>query len=294
MKIIKRNNETKYVLLELLAVAFLAAGGIFVKLSSLTPVSTGFYRVLFSLPLLLPLAFRGLRILTKKDVLILFLAGVFLAGDVALWNLSFSYTSVANANLLTNLTPFTVIPVSYFLVREKIPKLFLAGAAVTLIGVFVLLGGKISPLRSNYFGDFLAFSASFFYAVFILISYRLRDRYESSVIMFVSGFGSALALGVTSVLTEGIQIPHGAEQLWPLLGLTLCLQVIGHNLLAHCQGKLSVNLSSIVCLCQPVIASLYSYFIFSEVLSLREVLGIAIVIAGVYLVKAQYSNKIKK
>lgn len=167
----------------------------FVKLSSLTPVSTGFYRVLFSLPLLLPLAFRGLRILTKKDVLILFLAGVFLAGDVALWNLSFSYTSVANANLLTNLTPFTVIPVSYFLFREKIPKLFLAGAAVTLIGVFVLLGGKISPLRSNYFGDFLAFSASFFYAVFILISYRLRDRYESSVIMFVSGFGSALALG---------------------------------------------------------------------------------------------------
>ena len=294
MKIIKRNNETKYVLLELLAVAFLAAGGIFVKLSSLTPVSTGFYRVLFSLPLLLPLAFRGLRILTKKDVLILFLAGVFLAGDVALWNLSFSYTSVANANLLTNLTPFTVIPVSYFLFREKIPKLFLAGAAVTLIGVFVLLGGNIIPLQSNYLGDFLAFSASFFYAVFILISYRLRDRYESSVIMFVSGFGSALALGVTSVLTEGIQIPHGTEQLWPLLGLTLCLQVIGHNLLAHCQGKLSVNLSSIVCLCQPVIASLYSYFIFSEVLSLREVLGIAIVIAGVYLVKAQYSNKIKK
>lgn len=188
-----------------------------------------------------------------------------------------------------------MIPVSYFLFREKIPKLFLAGAAVTLIGVFVLLGGKISPLRSNYFGDFLAFSASFFYAVFILISYRLRDRYESSVIMFVSGFGSALALGGgTSVLTEGIQIPHGTEQLWPLLGLTLCLQVIGHNLLAHCQGKLSVNLSSIVCLCQPVIASLYSYIIFSEVLSLREVPGIAIVIAGVYLVKAQYSNKIQK
>lgn len=85
--------------------------------------------------------------------------------------------------------------------------------------------------------------------------------------MFVSGFGSALALGITSLLTEGIQIPHGAEQLWPLLGLTLCLQVI---------------------------ASLYSYFIFSEVLTAREVLGIAIVIVGVYLVKAQYSNKIKK
>jgi len=112
--------------------------------------------------------------------------------------------------------------------------------------------------------------------------------------MFVSGFGSALALGIISLLTEGIHIPHGIGQLWPLLGLTLCLQIIGHNLLAHCQGKLSVNLSSIVCLCQPVIASLYSFFIFSEVLSVREVIGIAVVISGVYLVKAQYSNKFKK
>ena len=290
MKVNKRDNETKDVLLELVAVAFLATGGIFVKLSALPPISTGFYRVLFSLPLLLPLAFRGLKNLTKKDVLILILAGCFLAGDVALWNLSFSYTSVANANLLTNLTPFTVIPVSYFLFREKIPRFFLIGAVITVMGVFILLGGKINPEKSNYLGDFLAFCASFFYASFILISYRLRDRYESSVIMFVSGFGSVLVLGITSLLAEGIQIPHGAGELWPLIGLTLCLQVIGHNLLAHCQGKISVNLSAIVCLCQPVIASLYSYFIFSETLSTKEVLGIIVVMAGVYRVKAQYTN----
>ena len=290
MKVMERNNETKDVLLELVAVAFLATGGIFVKLSALPPINTGFYRVLFSIPLLLPLAFKGLKTLRKKDILILFLAGCFLAGDVALWNLSFSYTSVANANLLTNLTPFTVIPISYFLFREKIPKFFLLGAVITMSGVFVLLGGKINPIESNYLGDFLAFCASFFYASFILISYRLRDRYESSVIMFASGFGSALTLGGVAMLTEGIQIPHGMGELWPLLGLTLCLQVIGHNLLAHCQGRLNVNLSAIICLCQPVIASVYSFIIFSEMLSVKEVIGIMIVMVGVYLVKVQYSN----
>lgn len=291
MKVNERDNDTKDVLLELVAVAFLATGGIFVKLSALPPISTGFYRVLFSIPLLLPLAWKGLHTLTKKDTVVLFVAGCFLAGDVALWNLSFSYTSVANANLLTNLTPFTVIPVSYFLFREKIPRFFLPGAMITVIGVFVLLGGKLNPGESNYFGDFLAFCASFFYASFILISYRLRDRYESSVIMFVSGFGSALALALTAVLTEGVRIPHGTKELWPLLGLTLCLQVVGHNLLAHCQGKISVNLSAIVCLCQPVIASLYSYFIFSETLTAKEVIGIIIVMAGVYLVKVQYTTQ---
>ena len=81
--------------------------------------------------------------LTKKEVLILLLSGVFLAGDIALWNLSFSYTSVTNANLLTNLTPFTVIPVSFFLFREKIPKFFLTGSFLTLIGIVVLIGGTV-------------------------------------------------------------------------------------------------------------------------------------------------------
>ncbi len=119
MKINERKNETSDIMLELIAVAFLATGGIFIKISALSPINTGFYRVLFSLPLLLPLAYKNLKNISKKDVLILFLAGCFLAGDVALWNLSFSYTSVANANLLTNLTPFTVTPVSYFSFSKK-------------------------------------------------------------------------------------------------------------------------------------------------------------------------------
>ncbi|MDF2885767.1 MAG: family transporter [Lacrimispora sp.] len=175
MDISIRHNKTKDILLELVAIAFLATGGIFVKYSALSPINTGFYRVLFSLPILYPLAYKNLKQLKRKDIIILFLAGVFLAGDISLWNLSFSYTSVANANLLTNLTPFTVIPVSFFLFKEKIPKLFFAGAVITLLGVFILIGGKINPSTYNYFGDFLAFCASFFYASFLLISYRLTE-----------------------------------------------------------------------------------------------------------------------
>ena len=180
----QRGNATKYVLLALLAVAFLATGGIFVKQSGLGPINTGFYRMLFSIPLLWPLAYGRLHTLTRRQVALLVVAGLFLAGDVALWNTAFGYTTVANANLLTNLTPFTVIPVSYFLFHERLPRLFLPGAAVTLVGVLLLVGGKASPVPDNYFGDFLALAAAFFYAGFLLIAYRLRDSIESSVIMF--------------------------------------------------------------------------------------------------------------
>ncbi len=287
----QRNNATKYVLLALLAVAFLATGGIFVKQSGLGPINTGFYRMLFSIPLLWPLAYGKLHTLTRGQVVLLIVAGLFLAGDVALWNTAFGYTTVANANLLTNLTPFTVIPVSYFLFHERLPRLFLPGAAVTLAGVLLLMGGKASPVPDNYFGDFLALAAAFFYAGFLLIAFRLRDSIESSVIMFVSAFGGLVGLFGASLAVEGLQVPQGWSDIWPILALTLFVQVVGHNLLTHCQGKLSVNLSSVICLSQPAIAAVYSWAVFSEQLSKLEILGIVVVMAGVYIVKKQYSAK---
>jgi len=285
----RRDNATKYVLLAVVAVAFLATGGIFVRQSGLSPINTGFYRMLFSIPLLWPLTYGRLGRLGRRDVALLFLSGLFLAGDVALWNTSFSYTTVANANLLTNLTPFTVIPVSYFIFRERLPRLFIPGAAVTLAGVVLLLGGKASPSAGNYWGDMLALAAAFFYAGFLLIAYRLRDTIESSVIMFVSAFGGLAGLFAASWAVEGLQIPQGWDDLWPILALTLCVQVVGHNLLTHCQGKLSVNLSSVICLSQPAIAAVYSWAVFSERLTWMEILGIVVVMAGVYIVKRQYA-----
>ena len=98
-----------------------------------------------------------------------------------------------------------------------------------------------------------------------------------------------MGLFFASWAVEGLQIPRSWDDLWPILALTLCVQVIGHNMLTHCQGKLSVNLSAVICLCQPAIAAVYSWAIFSEKLSGLEVLGIAVVLVGVYIVKKQYS-----
>ncbi|MGM0124827.1 hypothetical protein IGI37_002221 [Enterococcus sp. AZ194] len=285
----KRENKNRDILLEIIAISFLAMGGIFVKASQLSPLNTGFYRVLFSLPLLFPFAYKQLQALTRKDCLILLLSGVFLAGDIGLWNLSFSYTSVANANLLTNLTPLTVVPVAYVLFKEKIPKYFPIGVLITFLGLFVLLGGKVQANSEGYFGDFLAFLASIFYGGFLLISYKLRDRIGSHAIMFVSGIGSSITLFILANM-ESFQVPKTTADFLPILGLTICLQVVGHNLLAFCQGKLNVTLSSVICLFQAVIATIYSFFIFGETISTKEIIGMVIVMVGVFTVKAQFAS----
>lgn len=285
-----RENQSKYILLVILSVCFLATGGILVKMSKLPPINTGLYRILFSIPMLLPFVWNKLKGIYIKDYLVMFLAGMFLAGDLALWNISFELTTVANANLLANFTPFTVIPISYFVFKEKIPKHFLGGAILTFAGVLVLMLGKIQPSISTFFGDLLALSTSLFYAAFILTVYRLRDRIDSMVIMFVSAFGSAFVLLIVINFTEGICVPASKTELLPLLGLALMSQIMGQGLLAHCLGKVNATLSSIICLTQPVIASAYAFILFSETLSLLEILGMLICILGVYLAKKNYNG----
>ncbi|QGX46773.1 EamA family transporter [Streptococcus equinus] len=288
-----RCNSAKYIFLIFLAICFLATGGIFVKLSPLPPINTGFYRVLFSIPMLLPFIKKSdLQSLSYKQVFTIVLAGAFLAGDLTFWNSSFSYTTVANSNLLVNLTPFTVIPVSYFLFKEKMTPKFLLGGLVTLLGVFVLMANKVTVSPERLLGDSMSLGASVFYAMFMITVYKLRDTVKSNVIMFLSAFGTLLVLAAVIFFTEGFYVPKNFEELWPLLALALVSQILGQGLLAYCLGKVNASLSSLITLSQPVVAALYAWVIFQEHLNLQSIIAIIITLTGVYLAKTQTSNKL--
>lgn len=290
----ERKNETKYILLVFLAVCFLATGGILVKISELPPINTGFYRVLLSIPLLLPFVGRDLRKVSRNDLLLIFFAGVFLAGDLIIWNISFFYTSVANANLLANMVPLVIIPFSYFIFKEKISGKFFIGALITFAGVFVLVSGKAVITADSLYGDTLAFLTSFFYGFFLLTVYRVRDRVSATVIMFVSAFGSVLTLFISMYFIEGVFFPSKFSEWLPLIGLALLSQILGQGLLSFCLGKVNVMLSSILVLLQPVVAAVYALIIFQEYITIFEIIGILITTIGVYVVKLYGGTQTKQ
>ena len=118
--------------------------------------------MLFALPFLYWGARKELHLLGKKDILLLLLSGIFFATDVGLANVAFRITSVANVNLLSTLTPLTIVPVTFLVFKEKIPKMYPVGLIVALIGVLVLVSGKINPTEANYIGDIMAFASSGF------------------------------------------------------------------------------------------------------------------------------------
>lgn len=283
-------NNSRDVLLVLLFVSCLASGGIFVRMSDLGPINTGLWRIVFSIPILLPFLIhqkttKSYKPLSGKDFFLLAIAGAFLAADLAIWNISFHYTTVANANLLANFVPLIIIPVSYFIYKEPISRNFFLGAIIILIGVILLVCGKSAITSVNVLGDSLAFLTSIFYALFLLMVYKLRGRVSAVQIMFYSGLGSIVTLLVICLLTEGIEFPTTWHALLPIFGLTVFSQILGQGGLSYSLGRISASFASILVLTQPVIAAIYAFVFFHENLTFWEVFAMFVVLVGIYLVK---------
>ncbi len=289
----------KYFLVLLLGVACLASGGIFVKLSELGPIATAFYRILLAMPLALlwarfsvaPRARNGLWNVPRGDFGLLFASGAFLAVDLILWHISFHHTTVANANLLANLVPFVVVPVTWILFGDRPSSVFLLGLLVAVAGVWLLMSGKINPSPDNFFGDFLAIATALFYGLYLVTVGRLRARYNAGDILFWGGFSSLAILFTAMAIREPVLIPQTLQGVFILLCLAVFSQIGGQGLIAVSFGRLPINFASVAVLMQPVIAAFYAFLIFSERLSAVEIAATATVLAGIYIAKAGSFNR---
>lgn len=274
------------------AVCCLATGGILVKLSALDPIATGAWRIGLALPFAYvwqTLERRGDHApepaLGANQLRLLWLAGVCLGFDLALWNVSFHYTSVANANLLANLVPFVVVPVAWLVYRETMTRLFVAGFVVAVCGVTILLSPKFGAGSGSLFGDALALTTALFYGSYLLLVSGLRRSIASGRILYLTSFGTLSVLVPLALVFESRLLPVSLLELWPLFGLALIAHLGGQGLLAACLRYIPASLSSVLVLMQPIVAALYAWMLFGESLGRIELLGAVVCLTGLYVAK---------
>ena len=274
------------------AVAALLAGAaaigtsaLFVKVSEAGPIATAFWRVALALPFLWAWAAwetRGkLAASFAADRGTLVAAGLFFAGDLAVWHWSIVLTSVANASLLANLAPIFVALAAWLLYRRRPSGMFAAGLLTALVGVVALLGGDLRLGGAALFGDFLGVVTAMFYAAYQLAVTRLRTGATTSTVMAWSGLVTALVL-LPLALVSGEQIfPLTAAGWAKLAGLAVISQVAGQSLIAYAMAHLPATFSSVGLLLQPVVAALLAWVLLGEALGWLEIAGALVVLAGI-------------
>jgi drug/metabolite transporter (DMT)-like permease len=275
-----------------LAIVALLAGAtcigtsaLFVKVSEAGPVSTAFWRVFLALPFLWAWAWMDRRNATAVQGNVrglMFAAGFFFAGDLAVWHWSIVLTSVANAVLLANLAPIFVTLVVWLLWRKKPTLMFLAGLAAALAGVMLMVRGDFSHTDSRaLLGDALGVVTAMFYAAYQLTVTRLRGTVNTARIMAMSSVVTAAFLLPIAWLSGEVFFPATVTGWIKVFGLALISQVAGQSLIAYAMAHLPATLSSVGLLLQPVMAGLFAWILLGETLGAVAITGAVLVLIGI-------------
>ncbi|SMH62255.1 DMT family transporter [Azospirillum agricola] len=285
-------------LLSLVAGALaIALAPILVRVSELEPVATAFHRLIVALPLfwLGTLAgARGIpageaRPVSRTDALLMALAGLMLAGDLALWHLSITMTSVANATLFNNCAPVFVALFGWLLFGERVGGALALALAVALSGMALLIGdgAVMAPNQGmgQWLGDAVAVVTGAFYAAYLLIVKRLRAVHSTSRIMLGTSAAAAAVLLGAALIEGGPLLPRSPWGWGVVLALGIVCHVFGQGAITHALARLPVTFSSIGLLLQPIAAAALAWLLFAEALGPVQWAGGALVLLGIVLAR---------
>lgn len=273
----------------------IATAPLFVKVSESGPVATAFWRVFLALPLLWAwaAATQGQRLAAqaREHRAMLFAAGFFFAGDLAVWHWSILLTSVANTTLLANLAPIFVTAVTWFIFRESPRRLFLTGLAASIGGTLLLIGANFGGNGRALLGDALGVVTAMFYAAYQLSVSRLRASVPTASVMAISSTVMAVLL-LPIAWVSGEQILPQTDAGWlKLIGIALFAQVIGQSLIAWAMAHLTATFSSVGLLLQPVMATLFAWILLGESVGPLQFAGGALVLVGIALARQAQSGR---
>ena len=268
--------------------ALLGASAIFVRISETSPSLTAFYRAFLALPFLFIWVLRSKHdqpiknYLSKDNLVILFLAGVFFGSDMAIWNWAISFTSVAHATLMANTAPIFVALVSFFFLRQKIESSFFRALILAFSGVsIVILAGSGSD-STRLLGDSLGLIAAIFYAAYILVIKKLTDTVPPAHTLFFATLFTAVFLFPIGLLESESFFPSSQKGWIILLAYAVISQALAQGLITFGISRLAAHLSSLILLVQPVAAAIYGWLLLSESINLWQGLGGAVVLFGIY------------
>lgn len=266
--------------------AIIGLAPILVRLSDAGPAAIGFWRVTFAMPLLALMALRTDGGVGRPNHFAL-LAGLAFACDLGFWHYSIHFTSVANATVLTNLTPVVVTAAAWIFLKQRPAKLFVAAVALAVAGAWMMAIGRgvHAPGANPPLGDALALTTAVWYALYFLAISAARRSVGATRVMFWSSVASAPLLLVAAVALGENVFPLTLGGWAAVVGLGV-MHVAGQGSIAWALGRLPAATASVVVLIQPVVAAILGWLLFAEALGPVQALGGAIALFGVVLAQA--------
>ncbi|MBN4002526.1 DMT family transporter [Nostoc sp. LPT] len=163
------------------------------------------------------------------------------------------------------------------------------GLVIALAGAIAFELNKVQFATDQILRDALALLTAVFMATCMLLIERLRTRFSTATIMlWRCGVTTMFLLPVLPFLEDRL-LPYSWTGWFFIIFQALFCQVLGQGLLAYSLSRISSGVVAVTLLLEPVLASIFAWFIFSEQVGLFDWATFAVVLAGIYLAQSSQS-----
>ena len=198
-----------------------------------------------------------------------------------------SLTPSTLAAVIIETIPFFSPIGAYYYLKERISMMNFVGIIVSVVGVAFVIFHKgfdlsdVNPMGIAFLA--LAVISALGYA---LIIKKLTDKYNSiSIVAYQNLFGIVFFLPLFFILDykEFIQVKPTWEVIIPLLNLGIFASSFAFIFFTYSIKHLGISKANIFTNAIPALTAIFAYFMLGESLTLMKMLGILIVIFGLFL-----------
>ncbi len=275
----------------ILAMIFWSVSFIWFKMANevYRPVTIVFTRLVISVSLLSVYLFftKNFVKIKKEDRKLFILLAVFepffyFLGE----SFGLTYVSATVGSVLISTIPVIATLGAWLIFREKLKLINYAGIILSFLGVLVFIINKDGSLSFNVRGLMLMILAVFSAVGYNLTLSRLVGSYGPGFIVNVQNvIGAILFLPVFLIfdLRHLAGTQFDLRHFIPIVELAVFASCGAFILFAYSVKNMGITKANIFSNCIPVFTALFSFILLSEKLTLQNILGMAIVVAGLFM-----------
>jgi len=256
-------------------------------------------------PIILTSHLEELKRLTRSEITLAIISGIFLAAHFGTWISSLEYTTVASSVLFVSTGPLWVAILSPIFLNERLTRAAIVGLVIAILGGTVIglsdacawEGGLQCPDLNQIlqgrtmWGNFLALIGAWTVSGYLIIGRKLRSARSVSLLPYIFIVYGVSAIVLTATMFVAGQSPLGYPTRaygWIFL-LAAFPQLIGHSTYNWALRYVSASLVALTTLIEPIASAVLAYFLLRETPGSGVLLGGLLILAGIYL--TSWSNK---
>jgi drug/metabolite transporter (DMT)-like permease len=251
------------------------------------PMTTVFLRLLFSGFILIIIAWSAGKLKIKKNHIKLFLIAAFFEPFLYFMGESFGMKliSSATASVIIATIPVLTPIITSFFYDEKLTALNISGIIISFMGVAMVILKKDLHIEASPIGVLLMFLAVFAAIGYAIALKKLTPYYEPLTIVAMQNIIGAFLFAPLFFIVDWHTFSTGfpLRALIPILNLSVFASSIAFILYAYSVRTIGVNKANMFTNLIPVLTSIFAYYLLNEHFNFIKILGIFIVVGGLFL-----------